>query len=234
MKKMQKNTISENRKNYLSLFQDYQRIDRFKNIRKRIGENKHKRSMIAFLGLVGFDFISYLVSLFCFYKSYNMAVLVYWGILFLITVIFLIKYADELESYRNEMIVIRDGELCELLKNNNINLQNITIAVEYFKLELEPMDEVYKKYPILNSISSFGSNLFSLILGIIVSSFIKEQLGQNGIQIYGQVIVVLVLILIVILIIKAYIYIDKKDKYVEQIRKLIIDLKRIELLNRSK
>ena len=43
MKKMQKNTISENRKNYLSLFQDYQRIDRFKNIRKRIGENKHKR-----------------------------------------------------------------------------------------------------------------------------------------------------------------------------------------------
>ena len=234
MKKMQKNIINENRKNYLSLFQDYQRIDRFKNIRKRIGENKHKRSMIAFLGLVGFDFISGLVSAFCFYKSYNTAVLAYWGILFLITVFFLIKYAEELESYRNEMIVIRDCELCNLLNKNNINLQNITNVVEYFKLELEPMDEIYKKYPILNSISSFGLNLFSLILGIILRSFIEEQLGQNGVQTFGQGIVVLVIILIVILIIKAYIYIDKKDKYVEQIRKLIIDLKRIELLNRSK
>lgn len=36
MKDIQKNIISENRKNYSKLFQDYQRIDRFKNIRKRI------------------------------------------------------------------------------------------------------------------------------------------------------------------------------------------------------
>lgn len=234
MKEMQKNTISENRNNYLSLFQDYQRIDRFKNIRKRIGENKYKQSMIAFLGIISFDCIIYLISLFCFYKSHSTAVMICWGILLLIAIFFLLKNVDKLESYRNEMIGIRDGELCKLLNKNNINSQNITNAIEYFKLELEPINEIYKKYPMLNSISSFGTNLFSLILGILVSNFIKEQLGQNEIQIYGQVIAFLMLILIVILIIKAYIYINKKDKYVEQIRKLIIDLKRIELLNRSR
>jgi len=48
MKGVQKDIISENRNNYSKLFQDYQRIDRFKNIRKRIGKNKYKCSMQVF------------------------------------------------------------------------------------------------------------------------------------------------------------------------------------------
>lgn len=66
MKGVQKDIISENRNNYSKLFQDYQRIDRFKNIRKRIGKNKYKCSMQVFLGILSFDIISYLISLFCF------------------------------------------------------------------------------------------------------------------------------------------------------------------------
>lgn len=233
MKEVQKSTISDNRKNYSRLFQDYKKIDSFKNIRKRIGKNKYKRSIQVFLVILSLDIISYLIGLFCFFKSHSTAVIIYWGILVLITIFFLLKNIDKLESYRNEMIGIRDNELYELLRNNNINLQNITNAIEYFKLELEPINKMYKEYPILNSISSFWSNLFFLILGIISSSLIEINLNQNGIEVYAIAIAVLVFILFVIGIIKVYIYFDRKDKYADQTRKLIIDLKRIVLLNKS-
>ncbi len=112
------------------------------------------------------------------------------------------------------------------IKKKNINV------IEYFKLELEPINEVHKEYPILNSISSFGANLFSLILGIIACSLIDKKLIQNGVKIYGIAIAVLILVFIVIVIIKTYIYFNRKDKYADQTRKLIIELKRIKLLNR--
>ena len=67
MKDIQKDIISEKRKNYSKLFQDYQKIDRFKNIRKRIEENKYKCSMQFFLGILSLDIISYLICLFCFF-----------------------------------------------------------------------------------------------------------------------------------------------------------------------
>lgn len=232
MKGVQKDIISENRNKYSKLFQDYQRIDRFKNIRKRIGENKYKCSMQVFLGILSFDIISYLISLFCFFKSHSIPVIIYWIILVLITIFFLLKNMDKLENYQNEMIRMRDNELCEILSENNVDSQKITNVIEYFKLELEPINEVHKEYPILNSISSFGANLFSLILGIIVSSLIKEKLIQNGVKIYAIAIAVLILIFIVIVIIKIYIYFNRKDKYADQTRKLIIELRRIELLNR--
>ena len=77
-----------------------------------------------------------------------------------------------------------------------------------------------------------GQILFSLILGIIASSLIEKKLIQNGVKIYAIAIAVLILIFIVIVIIKIYIYFNRKDKYADQTRKLIIELKRIELLNR--
>lgn len=232
MKDIQKNIISENRKNYSKLFQDYQRIDRFKNIRKRIGENKYKCSMQVFLRILSFDIISYLIGLFCFFKSHSIPVIIYWSILVLITIFFLFKNMDKLENYRNEMIRMRDNEICDILSENNVDSQKITNVIEYFKLELEPINEVHKEYPILNSISSFGANLFSLILGIIASSLIDKKLIQNGVKIYAIAIAVLILVFIVIVIIKIYIYFNRKDKYADQTRKLIIELKRIELLNR--
>ena len=139
---------------------------------------------------------------------------------------------DKLENYRNEMIRMRDNELCEILSENNVDFQKITNVIEYFKLELEPINEAHKEYPILNSISSFGANLFSLILGIITSSLIEKKLIQNGVKIYAIAIAVLMVIFIVIVIIKIYIYFNRKSKYIDQTRKLIIELKRIELLNR--
>lgn len=231
MKDIQKNIISENRKKYSKLFQDYQQIDRFKNIRKRIGENKYKCSIKVFLIIMSFDIISYLIGLFCFFDSHSIPVIIYWIILVLITIFFLFKNMDKLENYRNEMIRMRDNEICEILSKNNVDSHKITNVIEYFKLELEPINEVHKEYPILNSISSFGANLFSLILGIIASSLIEKNLIQNGIKIYSIAIAVLILIFIVIVIIKIYIYFNGKDKYADQTRKLIIELKRIELLN---
>lgn len=137
---------------------------------------------------------------------------------------------DKLENYRNEMIRMRDNEICEILIENNIGSQKIINVIEYFKLELESINEVHKEYPILNLISSFGANLFSLILGIIACNLIDKKLIQNGVKIYA--IAVLILVFIVIVIIKIYIYFNRKDKYVDQTRKLIIELKRIKLLNR--
>lgn len=137
---------------------------------------------------------------------------------------------DKLENYRNEMIRMRDNEICEILIENNVGSQKIINVIEYFKLELEPINEVHKEYPILNSISSFGANLFSLILEIIACSLIDKKLIQNGVKIYT--IAVLILVFIVIVIIKIYIYFNRKDKYADQTRKLIIELKRIKLLNR--
>ncbi len=233
MNEVQKGNISNNRKNYSRLFQDYQQIDRFKNIRRRIGKNKYKRSIQAFLGILSVDIISYLISLFCFFRHHSTAVIISWVILGSITILVVLKNIDEFENYRNEMTEIRDDELCELLSNNNINLQNITNAIEYFKLELEPINKIYKEYPILNSISSFSSSLFFLILGIIFSSLIEKNLNQNGIQIYAIAAAILVFILLVIVIIWVYIYFNRKDKYADQTRKLIIDLKRIVLLNQS-
>lgn len=139
---------------------------------------------------------------------------------------------DKLDKYQDEMIRMRDEELCEILSKNNVDFQKITNVIEYFKLKLEPINEVHKEYPILNSISSFGTNLISLISGIIVSSYIKENLFQNGVKIYAIAIVFLIPIIIVCALIKIYIYLDRKDEYADQSRKLIIDLKRIELLSR--
>lgn len=233
MKDVQKNIISENRKNYLKLFQDYQRIDEFKNIIKRIEGNKYKRSVQVFLGILSLDVIIYLISFFIFFKSHRTLVIICWLILLLITIFFLFKDMDKLKNYPNEMIVMRDNELREILRKNNVNSQKITNVIEYFKLELEPINEVYKEYPILDSISSFGVNLFFLILGIITSSLIEKTLIQNGDQVYLISGVVLIIIIIIIVIIKIFIYFNRKDKYLIQIRKLIIELKRIELLNRS-
>ncbi len=89
---------------------------------------------------------------------------------------------DKLENYRNEMIRMRDNEIWEILIENNVCSQKIINVIEYFKLELEPINVVHKEYPILNSISSFGANLFSLILGIIACSLIDKKLFQNELK----------------------------------------------------
>lgn len=103
MNEVQKSRISDSRKNYSGLFRDYQQIDEFKDIIKRFGKNKYKHSMQAFLGILSLDIISYLISLFCFFSSYSTAVLIFWGILGVITILFLLKNIDNLKNYRNEM-----------------------------------------------------------------------------------------------------------------------------------
>ena len=55
---------------------------------------------------------------------------------------------DKLENHRNEMIRMRDNEICEILIENNVSSQKIINVIEYFKLELEPINEVHKEYPI--------------------------------------------------------------------------------------
>ena len=105
-------------------------------------------------------------------------------------------------------------------------------AIDYFVLELEPVDIVYKESPILNSVSKFGSNLFFLILGIIIPSVIKEKVNQNGVQAYAIIIAALIIIGFIICMIKVYAYIDRKDTYLDKTRKLVIELKQIDLLNK--
>ena len=234
MEEMRKNIISENRKKYSRLFQDYQQMYSFKNRIKRIGKNKYKRSIQVLIGILIFDLITYPISLFCFFNVSSTASILYWGALVFVNIFILGENSGKLKNYQNEAIEIRVDELCELLSKNNVNSQNIADAIEYFKLNLEPINEIYKEYTLLNSISSFWSNLFFLILGIIISSLIEKNLNQSGAQIYEIALAVLVFSLFVIIVIKVYVHMNRKDEYADQTRKLIIELKKIELLNRSK
>ena len=148
-----------------------------------------------------------------------------------ITIFIIWSNKDKLEKYNDEMNQIRCDELCELLDKYNINLQNINNVIEYFTLKLEALNEVYKEYPILKSLSSFGSNLFFLVLGIIARSMIDKINSHNKLLLY--IVGIAIFILIIVLIINVYIYLNRKDKYVYKIRNFIIDLKQIELLNRE-
>ena len=126
------------------------------------------------------------------------------------------------------MISSRDEHICKLLSEKGINSTNIKETIDYFVLELEPVNTVYKESPILNSVLKFGSNLFFLLTGIVTPIIIKEKVSQNGVQTYAIIVAVLVIIALIIFMIK----VTRKDTYLDKIRKLVIELKQIDLLNR--
>ena len=223
--------INQNRSNLIELFREYQSIDNFKNLWNRIKKNSHKKSMIYVLGIMVFVIIVYLIGL-IFFNKHTIAVIVAWTITLIIAVFIIKKEWSNLEDYRNEMISSRDEHICKLLSEKGINSTNIKETIDYFILELEPVNTVYKESPILNSVSKFGSNLFFLLIGIVIPIIIKEKVNQNGVQTYAIIIVVLIIIALVIFMIKIYTYLTRRDIYLDKIRKLVIELKQIDLLNR--
>lgn len=231
MIEIQEKLVNENRNNYSKLFQDYKKIDSCNNIKERIKKNRYKKYAATYIGLLFIDLAIYIISYKCFFNAFSIAVSFCWFLLFVITIFIIWNNIDKLEKYNDEMIQIRDNELCELLDKYNINLQNINNVIEYFTLKLEPLNEVYKEYPILKSLSSFGTNLLFLILGIISRSIIDRINSHNKLLLY--LVAIAIIIIIIILIINVYIYINRKDKYAYKIRNFIIDLKQIELLNRN-
>lgn len=230
MIEIQEKLVNENRNNYSKLFQDYKKIDSYNNIKERIKKNRYKKYILIIMGLIFFDLAIFIISLFDF-NAYSTADTICCIILFLITIFIIWYNIDKLEKYNDEMVQIRNDELCELLDKYNINLHNITNVIEYFRLKLESLNEVYKEYPILKSLSSFGSNILFLILGIIARSIIDKINSHNKLLLY--LVAIAFFILIIILIINVYIYLNRKDKYVYKIRNFIIDLKQIEVLNRN-
>ncbi len=231
MIEIQEKLVNENRNNYSKLFQDYKKIDSFNNIKERIKKNRYKKYAATYIGLLFIDFVIYIISYMCFFNAFSKAVTICWIILIAITIFIIGSNKDKLEKYNDEMNQIRCDELCELLDKYNITLQNINTVIEYFTLKLEALNEVYKEYPILKSLSSFGSNLFFLVLGIIARSIIDKINSYNKLLLY--IVGIAIFILIIVLIINLYIYLNRKDKYVYKIRNFIIDLKQIELLNRE-
>lgn len=231
MIEIQEKLVNENRNNYSKLFQDYKKIDSYNNIKERIKKNRYKKYAATYIGLLFIDLAIYIISYMCFFNAFSKAVTICWIILIAITIFIIWSNKDKLEKYNDEMNQIRCEELCELLDKYNINLQNINNVIEYFTLKLEALNEVYKEYPILKSLSSFGSNLFFLVLGIIARSIIDKINSYNKLLLY--IVGIAIFILIIVLIINLYIYLNRKDKYVYKIRNFIIDLKQIELLNRN-
>lgn len=236
MEKLKKDEISnvkinQSRNNLIELFREYQSIDKFLNVYNRVKKNSNQKSMKSVLGIFFLSIFIYSIGL-IFLKKCSVVVIIVWIITLAVAIYVIKKEWTNLEKYRNEMVSIRDDDICTLLVEKGINSKNIKDAIDYFVLELEPVDIVYKESPKLNSVSKFGSNLFFLILGIIIPSVIKEKVNQNGVQAYAIIIAALIIIGFIICMIKAYAYIDRKDTYLDKTRKLVIELKQIDLLNK--
>ena len=238
MEKSAKNIISntkvnQHRNNLAELFREYQSIDKFSNVYNRIKKNSNKKSMKIVLGIFFTFMIVYILGL-IFFNKCRIGIIIAWIITLTIAILVIKKEWANLEKYRNEMISSRDDDICKLLVEKGVNSTNIKEVIDYFVLELEPVSIVYKESPILNSISKFGSNLFFLLLGILIPSIIKEKGNQDRIQTYAIITAIIIIIGLIIAMIKIYAYIDRKDTYLDTTRKLVIELKQIDLLNKLK
>lgn len=130
------------------------------------------------------------------------------------------------------MISIRDEEVCELLVNKDIDINNIKNAIDYYISESEPVNMVYKNCPILDSFFKTLLNLIFLLLGVVIPVMAREIKSEVGMLKYEIIFTTLIVLIIIFVILKIYNYYDMKDIYRYKLRKLVAELKQIYLLNK--
>lgn len=231
IKKITYENVFNNRSKLEDFYNEYNRIDSVGNTFKRMKNNKRKKFFYWFLVFLFVDVLAYLIGLNFILTSTGFVVSI-WTILIIVTIVSLIKNNKNFEDYRREVNKLRDIEVCELLKRYKINTKNIENVINYFTLEIEPENKIYEKSTFLKSIIEIGSNLFYLILGIIIPNIISEKLQIDKVQTYALIFAILILIVISICFVKVIIYFNSKNKYIDRVNKLIIELKMIKILNK--
>lgn len=139
-----------------------------------------------------------------------------------------------LEKFHKELSSSRDDAICELLVRKGVNSTNIKDVIDYFALDLEPVKITYKEPPILKSILNSLSNVFFLTLGTLIGDIMKYIDNQDRFKIYKMIALILLFIIVIIVVIKILYYINRIDTSSNPTRKLIRELKQIELLNKLK
>ena len=215
--------INQQRNKVVELFEDYQAIVSFRNRFNRMKKNPYKKTIKGLLTLTFLIPFTYIIGV-IFFKKYTVMVVTGWIITLSIT-IYLIKKceinSEKLNKYQEEMTSSMDNEICKLLTEKGIDSTNIKVVIKYFTAKLEYANSahiVYKEFPVLSSVSKFGSNLVFLLLGIMIPGIIKEKIYQNKIQIYAMLTVGIIGIAVFIVAINIYAYMNRKNTYLDRER----------------
>lgn len=228
------NYLKENRKNLLAFLEEYKKIDNFKNKWNRFFKNKKKNSILCFFSVILLGIIGVMISLF-FCSEYLNLVISIWLIMIIIVILIEIK---NFEEFNSEYILQRDQEINELLKKKKLNSDNINNMIDYFTLEMELDSVVYKESEFLNGISNAGSKIIFLLLGAFIPELIKKNFFLDTypdlISFYLVLAEIIIVSIPIILSVRLYAYFNRKDKYLTIIKKLVIDLKQIAILNKFK
>ncbi len=236
--KSEKNTINnikinELRNNLIELFIEYQSINKFSNLFSRIKKNSYKKSAIIVLGMFFVIGIIYTLGWF-FVNKYLVGVIIVWITTLAIAILVIKKELVNLEKFHKELSSRRDDAIFELLVKKGVNSTNIKEVIDYFALDLEPVKITYKEPPILKSILNSLSNLFFLTLGTLIGDIMKYIDNQDRFKIYKMISWILIFIIVIIVFIKILCYLNRIDISSNTTRKLIRELKQIELLNKLK
>ena len=222
--------INEARNNLIELFIEYQSINKFRNRYSRFLKNSYKKSAIIVFGNIICAAIIYTLGCF-FVNKYLVGVIIVWITTLAIAILVIKKEWANFEDYRKELFSRRDDAICELLVKKRVNSTNIKEVIDYFALDLEPVKITYKEPPILKSILNALSSLFFLILGTLIGDIMKYIDNQDRFKIYEMIARILFFIIVIIVFIKILCCINRIDIFSNKTRKLIRELKRIELLN---
>lgn len=224
--------LKENRKIFLEFLEEYKKIDNFKNKWNRFFKNKKKNSILYFFTVILLGIVGVIISLF-FYPEYLNLVISIWIIMIIIVLLVEIK---NFEEFNSEYILQRDQKISEVLKKIKLNSDNIKNMIDYFTLEMEVGSVVYKESEFLNGISNAGSKIIFLFLGAFIPELIKKNFFLDTfpdlISFYIVLAEIIIVSISIILSVRLYAYFNRKDKYLTIIKKLVIDLKQIAILNK--
>lgn len=225
--------IHNRRKQLSELYLDYKNLDSFKNSVTRGKKSQYYKTIKKVLSIFFVDLILYIVGL-AFISYFTKSVLFIWIIFLLCTIYIITTSIDGLKNYTKDIEKYRDSELCDLLKKNGVNRDNIDLVIQYYDFELESNTADYVKPIRYKVFFDFGTNIFYLLIGTLIPKVISDHLEVNKLQTYAIIVSSLILIIITMGLFRLYMYIDNSDKkkYVKNIIKLISELKTIKILNK--
>lgn len=220
--------VTQNRDKLMEILRDYQTIDGFSNLFNRIKKSSNKKSVLNTLVALVF----FIIALFSNFMIHNPVVSLPPSILVLsLTIIIMKNQWKNLQKHHGEVIDRRYDNVYKLLRAKGINSENIKDVIDYFTVESEPFSVVVNESPKLNIAFKFITDVFLLILGIMLTKFADEIISPNLMQASRIIIFILGFYILIISIIRIFQFITK-DSYTLNIRKLVRDLKKIDLLNR--
>ena len=206
------------------LLNDYILLDSLANVVKRIKANEYKSFIYIFLVAITANLIVWPISFLLFDDNYIGSVVI-WIVLIFLDIICVVYTWGKPDKYINEMVRSREVAFCELVKKYGINQNNINNIIEYFALGVESTKSVYIENRALKSISNGTSQMVYLATGALLSKY----LSAKSIIMFTFSLISLI---IITSLIKLFMYFTREEKYIDNTKALILELKRFEILNK--